>query len=65
MLGVGGALLIVAAVLLTLADVGADVAATVLGLTGLVLLIAGLVVGSILVAENFRVHENQSYYDDE
>ena len=62
---VGGLLLIALGVILTVARVGGDLLPTVLALAGLVSLIAGTMTGQRLVVENFRYHQDQSYYDDD
>lgn len=63
--GVAGVVLIAAGFLLTLAHVGGNVLPTILGFLGVALLIAGITIGSMVVVENFRYKQDQSFYDDE
>ena len=63
--GVGGILLIAIGVILTLAHVGGNLLPTVIALVGLGTLMTGIVIGRLLVVQNFRYHQDQSYYDDE
>ena len=57
--------LIAVGVVLTLTRVVGDVLPTVLAMAGLVSLVAGIATGSLLVFENFRYRQDQSYYDDD
>ena len=60
-----GVVLIALGVVLTLTRVVGDVLPTVLAIAGLVSLVAGIATGSLLVFENFRYRQDQSYYDDD
>ena len=61
---VGGVVLIALAVVLTVFPLVGLVVPTALGVLGLVLLLAGVIIGAQLVAENARYHQDQSFYDD-
>jgi len=63
--GVGGLLLVALGVVLTLAHVAGNVVPTVLAIAGVGSLMAGVATGSMLVLENFRLHRDQSYYDED
>lgn len=64
-MAVGGAILVVVGVLLTLGGVGGNVLPTVLAVAGVGAILAGVITGAMLVAENARYHQSQSFYDDE
>ena len=63
--GLGGVAMIALGIGLTLAHVAGNVLPTVLGIAGVGSLIAGIASGALMVAENFRVHRDDSYYDEE
>ena len=63
--GVGGVVFIAIGVILTLAEVGGNMLPTILALAGVGALIVGCATGALLVFENFRFHQGQSYYDDD
>ena len=61
--GVAGVGLMALGIVLTLTHVAGNVVPTVLALLGLVLLVIGIALGTLLVFDNFRFSRNQSYYD--
>jgi uncharacterized membrane protein HdeD (DUF308 family) len=63
--GLAGVLLIAIGIILTVTNVGGYLFPTILAFIGVGSLLAGVATGATLIAENFRVRRDQSYYDDE
>ena len=62
---VAGILLIALGVILTLTEGIGNVVPTVLAVLGLASLVVGIATATLLVFENFRYHQSQSYYDQD